>query len=89
MNVPLKIIVFGVLADIDETARADDLVAEAADIDVARLVDLGEGQKGEIEAAAVVEIELVGLIDHRLIVARQRPARCRLPARRRSGPARW
>ena len=32
-------------------------------------VDLGEGEKCKIQAAAVVEIELIGLIDHGLIVS--------------------
>ena len=59
----------GVLADVDEAAGPHDLVAEAADIDVAGLVDLGKREKRQIEPAAVVEIELIGLVDHRLIVA--------------------
>ena len=50
----------GVLADVDEAADADDLVAEPADVDVALGIDLGKGQEGDVEAAAVVEVELVG-----------------------------
>ena len=60
----------GVLADVDEAADADDLVAEPADVDVARRIDLGEGQEGEIEPAAVIEVELVGLVDHGVVVLR-------------------
>ena len=54
-----------VLADVDEAADADDPVAEAADVDVAFGVDLGEREEREIETAAIVEIELRGLLDHR------------------------
>src|ERR1700721_4389968 len=60
----------GVLADIDEAAGTDDLVSEPAYIDVAMLIDLGKGQKGKLQPATVVEIELVRLIDHCLIVTR-------------------
>ena len=58
------------LADIDEAAEADDTVAETADIDVAQGVDLGEGEKGEIEPAAIIEIELIGLVDHCRVAGR-------------------
>ena len=34
------------------------------------LIDFGKRQKGKLEPAAIVEIELVRLIDHRLIVTR-------------------
>ena len=60
----------GVLADVDEAADADDLVGEAADVDAPRRIDLDEGQEGEVEPAAVVEVELVGLVDHRVVVLR-------------------
>ena len=40
-------------------------------------VDLGERQEREIEPAAVVEVELVGLVDHRREVLRRRPNRGR------------
>ena len=70
MKVPLKITCLRVLADVDEAADADDLVGEAADVDVAVAVDLGEGQEREVEPAAVVEVELVGLVDHRVVVLR-------------------
>jgi hypothetical protein len=54
-----------VLRDVDEAADADDPVAEAADVDVALAVDLGERQKCQVEPAAVVEVELRRLLDHR------------------------
>jgi hypothetical protein len=60
-----------VLADVHEAADADDLAVEAADVDVAACVDLREGQEGEVETAAVVEIELVGLVDHRPEIPRR------------------
>src|SRR5271156_2998817 len=59
----------GVLTDIDKAAGSDNFAAEAADIDIAALVDFGKREEGEIEPTAVVEIELVGLVDHRLIVS--------------------
>jgi hypothetical protein len=40
------------------------------------LIDLREAKKRDVEAAAVVEIELVGLVDHRL-----RVDRCAITAR--------
>ncbi len=58
-----------VLTDVDEAAGPDDPVAEAADIDVAFLIDLGEGQKRELKPAAIIEVELIGLVDNRLIIA--------------------
>src|SRR6185437_5482099 len=54
-----------VLADVDEAADADDPVAEAAHVDVALCIDLGERQEREVEPAAIVEIELRRLLDHR------------------------
>ena len=56
----------GVLADVDEAAGAGELRAELADIEVAVPVDLGEPEEGRVQAAAVVEVELVGLVDDRL-----------------------
>ena len=50
----------GVLTDVDEAAGASELGAELADVEVAMPVDLGEAEKGRVEPAAVVEIELVG-----------------------------
>src|SRR5215831_4335636 len=55
----------GVLADVDKAADPDDLVAETTDVDVSLGIDLREGQKREVQAAAVVEVELRGLLDHR------------------------
>ena len=55
----------GVLADVDEPARARELAAEPADVDVALRVHLRQAEAGEIEPAAVVEVELLVLVDHR------------------------
>jgi hypothetical protein len=61
----------GVLADIDEAADADDLAVKPANVDVAFVIHLHERQEGKIETAAIVEIELVGLIDNRIVVLRR------------------
>src|ERR1700712_1175524 len=58
------------LADVDEAARARELGAELADVEIAVAIRLRETQERNVEAAAVVEIELVGLIDDRLRVGR-------------------
>ena len=56
----------GVLADVDESARARDLRPEFADVQVAFPVGLGKAKEGDIKSAAIVKIELVGLVDQRL-----------------------
>src|SRR5690554_424077 len=56
----------GILADIDESARPDNLVAELADVEVALVIGLGQAQEADVEAATVVEIELVAVVDDRL-----------------------
>ena len=61
-----------VLADVDEAAGARKLGPELADVEIAPRVDLGEAEKGHVEPAAVVEIELIGLIDDRLSVRSRR-----------------
>ena len=58
----------GVLADVDEAAGAGELAAETADVDVALGVALGHAEDGEVEAAAVIEVELLVLVDHRVRV---------------------
>ena len=55
----------GVLTDVDEAARADDPVAESADIDIALRIDLCERKEREVQSAAVIKIELRRLFDHR------------------------
>src|SRR6266566_5795470 len=52
-----------VLRDIDESARAVATIAEAGDVDVAGLIDFREGEECAGEPAAVVEIELIGLVE--------------------------
>src|SRR6266567_9161377 len=53
---------FGVLRDVDEAARAVPALAEAGDVDIAGFVHLREGEKGAGQPAAVVEVELIGLV---------------------------
>ena len=53
----------GVLADVDEAARTGELRPELAHVEVAFLVRLRESEKSGVEAAAVVEVELVRLVD--------------------------
>src|SRR5208282_6209460 len=57
-----------VLADVDETARAGELGPELADVEITARIDLGEAEEGHVKSAAVVEVELIRLIDHRLRV---------------------
>ena len=60
----------GILADVDEAAGARQTRAELADVQIALLVRLGEAEKGRVEAAAVIEVELIGLVDDGLRVDR-------------------
>ena len=53
-----------VLADVDEAAGAGKARAEAADVDVAFRVDLRHAEARHVESAAVVEVELLVLVDH-------------------------
>ena len=52
-----------VLRNVDEAPRASELTTEAADIHVARRVDLGKSKTSEIEAAAVIKVELLVLLN--------------------------
>ena len=61
----------GVLADVDEPARSGQFRAEPADVDVALGVGLGHAQKRRVQAAAVVEVELGGLIEDGVAVDRR------------------
>ena len=55
-------------ADVREAARAAHPALEGVDVDVALGVHLGERQAGDVEPAAVVEVEHRRLVDHRLVV---------------------
>ena len=55
-------------ADVREAARSADPALEGVDVDVALGVHLGEREAGDVEPAAVVEVEHVRLVDHRLVV---------------------
>ena len=56
----------GGLADVDEAAGADEPPAEAADVDVALAVGLCQAEEGLVQPPAVVEVELIRLVDDRL-----------------------
>src|SRR6185436_20290156 len=49
----------GALADVDEPAGAGEARAELADVEIALLIRLSEAEEGRVEAAAVVEVELI------------------------------
>src|ERR1700752_3135849 len=53
----------GVLTDIDEAAGSREARAELAHVQIALLVRLGEAEECGIGPAAVIEVELIGLID--------------------------
>ncbi|VTR67822.1 conserved hypothetical protein [Desulfosarcina cetonica] len=53
----------GILADVDETARPGKARPKTAHVDVALGVGFSHAQKGDVEPAAVVEIELIVLRD--------------------------
>jgi hypothetical protein len=58
------------LADVDEAAGAGQPRPEAADVEVALRVGLRQPQHRHVQAAAVVEVELAGLVDDGLRVDR-------------------
>jgi hypothetical protein len=53
----------GVLADVDKAAGAGKLGTELADVEIAGAIDLGKAKKGCVQTPAIVEVELVGLVD--------------------------
>ena len=61
----------GVLADIDEAAGARQARPEFADVQIAFAVGLCEPEKGGVEPAAVIKVELIRLIDDGLRVDRR------------------
>ena len=66
MNVPTNTTFLRVLADVDEAAGAGQPRAELADVEVAFAVGLRQAEERDVQPAAVVEVELVGLVDDRL-----------------------
>ena len=78
----------GVLADVDEAAGPGQARSELADVQVALGIGLREAREGDVEPAAVVEVELRGLVDDRLVLTAARSSGPR-PAGRRSRRARW
>ena len=61
----------GILTDIDEAAGAGEARTEFADVQIAFAVGLGEPEKGCVKATAIIEVELIGLIDDGLRVDRR------------------
>jgi len=60
-----------VLADVDEPSRAGQLGAETADVHVALRIRLGHAEYRDVQPAAVVEVELLVLVDDSLGVHRR------------------
>ncbi|WP_371156974.1 hypothetical protein [Jannaschia sp. 2305UL9-9] len=61
----------GVLANVDETTGSSKTRAKARNIDVARCIGLGKAQTGQIESAAIIEVELIVLRNDRIRVDRR------------------
>src|SRR6478609_10795693 len=61
----------GVLADVDETTSSGQPWSELADVQVTLRIRLSESKECCIEAATIVEIELIGLVNNRLRVDRR------------------
>src|SRR5215468_12053475 len=53
----------GALTDVDKTASSRQPRTKARHVEIAAPVDLGEPQKGAVEPPAIIEVELVGLVD--------------------------
>ena len=51
------------MADVDESARSNEPRSELADIDVALLVHFSGPKECHVQAASIVKIELVRLVD--------------------------
>jgi hypothetical protein len=62
VNVPTKI-TLRVLSDVDEASGAGELRPEPANVDVTFAVAFGEAEHREVEATAVIEIELLVHVD--------------------------
>ena len=72
VNVPLKMTFLAFSADVDESAHTDDAAVKEADIDAPAGVHLRERKEGRAaEPAAVVKVELVGLVDDRRVIDRR------------------
>ena len=72
MNVPANTSLAGVLADVDEAARARRACGpNRLTLTLPSRVDLRHAEAGQIEPAAIVEVELLVLVHHRLRVERR------------------
>ena len=83
MNVPRKYDLLRVLADVDEAAGAGQPRAELRHVEVTLLVGLRQPEEGRVEAAAVIEVELIRHVEDRLRVGRRTEIRGRRPECRR------
>ena len=59
---------FGVLGNMNESSGTVRLAGKTTDVDVPSAIDLREGEECDVKAAAVIEVELRGLLDERLVV---------------------
>ncbi len=64
----------GVLADVDESARPSKLGAEPTHVHVPLCIHFSQPKEGLVEATAVIEVELVGLVDDRLSIGNRTEA---------------
>ncbi len=53
----------GVLTDVDKAASAGESWAKAAHVDVAALIDLCHAETREVQPTAIVEVELLVLVE--------------------------
>ena len=60
----------GGLADVDKAAGTGELGTKAGHIEVTLLVGLRQPQVGDVDAAPIVEVELIGLIDDGILIHR-------------------
>ena len=64
----------GILRDIDETTGTGQAWPELGDVKVAFAVGLRQAKESDVDATAIVKVELAGLIDDRLGIGRRAEA---------------
>ena len=57
------------LGNIRETAAAGNVATELADVDVARCIALSQTEVSDVQTAAIVEVELIGVVDDSIGIA--------------------
>src|SRR5208283_4324259 len=62
---------FGALSYVDKATCAGDARSELADVDVSELIHFGHSEDREVESAAVIEVEHVGMVDQGFRVDRR------------------